>query len=288
MTARILDLPASDYHADKLAERPSLSKSTIHTLLSASPKHAWTNHTRLNPAFSRTEEWKFQLGTAAHALYFEGDAGVQVCDYDSWRSGAAKEDRDLALAHGKIPMLPGQWDDCQAMVAAMRTQLAEVATSPLLFTEGTCEQTVTWQEGDVECRARPDYLRDDLTFCDDLKTTSASAHPDVWSRRTLFSIGADVQVVWYLRGIKAATGATPKFRFVIVETFAPFALSVITLSPAVLALAEEKVERALTIWRKCLANDSWPAYPTDVHRAELPAWIESQWLEREAREEIAA
>lgn len=279
----ILEIPASEYHADP-CEQPSLSKSTIHTLISASPRHAWTNHPRLNPNFKRTEEWKYQLGTAAHALYFEGDAGVQVCDYDSWRTAAAKEDRDLALAHGKIPMLPGQWGDCQAMVAAMRSQLDEIQALPALFGEGKCEQTLTWQEGDIAARARLDWLRDDLDYCDDLKTTSASAHPDGWSRRTLFSIGADVQVAWYLRGIKAVTGATPGFRFVVVETYAPFALSVITVGADVLALADAKIDRALTIWRRCLDTDEWPAYPTDVYRAELPAWEEARFLEREERE----
>ena len=287
MTAEILDIPAAAYHADP-CDTPSLSKSTIHTLISASPRHAWTNHPRLNPNFQRTEEWKYQLGTAAHALYFEGDAGVQVCDYDSWRTAAAKEDRDLALAHGKIPMLPGQWDDCQAMVAAMRSQLDEIQALPGLFSDGKCEQTLTWTEGDIAARARLDWLRHDLDSCDDLKTTSASAHPETWSRRTLFAIGADVQVAWYLRGIKACTGATPGFRFVVVETYAPYALSVITVGADVLALANAKIDRALTIWRRCLERDEWPAYPPEVFEAELPVWLESQWLEREGREELAA
>lgn len=282
----ILEIPAADYHADQVADGPTLSKSIAHTLLTSSPRHAWTAHPRLNPDFSRGAEWKFELGTAAHALYFEGDAGVQVCDYKDWKSGAAREDRDLARAHGKIPMLPGQWADCEAMVKAMRAQLDLVDAAPSLFTDGKAEQTITWTEGDVACRARLDWLRHDLTACDDLKTTSASAQPDNWARRTLFSIGADLQAAWYLRGIKAVTGAEPPFRFVVAETYPPFALSVVTLGADVLTLADAKVDRALTIWRRCLETDTWPAYPTAVHRAELPAWEEARFLERE--EVIAA
>jgi hypothetical protein len=37
-----------------------------------------------------------------------------------------------------------------------------------------------------------------------------------------------------------------------------------------------------------LETDTWPAYDTAVYRAELPPWKEAEWLEREAREEMAA
>jgi hypothetical protein len=32
----------------------------------------------------------------------------------------------------------------------------------------------------------------------------------------------------------------------------------------------------------------WPGYGTDPWVAELPAYVEAAWLEREAREELAA
>jgi hypothetical protein len=37
-----------------------------------------------------------------------------------------------------------------------------------------------------------------------------------------------------------------------------------------------------------LETDEWPSYQPTAYRAELPPWEESRWLEREAREEIAA
>lgn len=282
------DIDAATYHGDELGDQPTLSKSIIHTILTASPKHAWTSHPRLNPDHQREEKAHWDLGTAAHALYFEGDAGVQVCDFPDWRTNAAKEARDLARAHGKIPMLGGQWDECQAMVTAMVSQLEARNDQPAIFSEGKAEQTIVWTEDGVACRARLDWLRDDVTACDDLKTTSASANPDVWARRTLFSIGADLQVAFYLRGIKAVTGAEPKFRFVVAETFPPYALSVIEMSAAVRALADAKIDHAITVWRECLKTGVWPAYPADVYRAELPAWEEARWLEREAEYESFA
>jgi exodeoxyribonuclease VIII len=125
-------------------------------------------------------------------------------------------------------------------------------------------------------------LRDDLACVDDLKTTSRSASPESWNR-TLFSIGADVGASFYLRGLKAVTGVTARYRFVVVETSAPFALSVFELSDDVLALAHEKVEWALATWRQCLADDSWPGYPTQVCTVGLNTWEETRWFERTER-----
>jgi hypothetical protein len=77
------------------------------------------------------------------------------------------------------------------------------------------------------------------------------------------------------------------WRWVVVETSPPYALSVITPGAAVLELANAKIDRALSIWRDCLERDAWPAYPPVLHVAELPAWEEARWLEREAMETLA-
>lgn len=287
MTAGIYELAASAYHEDP-CDTPSLSASLIKTLLSSSPAHARAAHPRLNPNLEKKDKAVYELGTAAHALFFEGDAGVQVCHFDSWRTKDAKEAAALARSHGKIPMLPDQWDECERMCMAIYSQLQHVDADPPLFKDGKPEQTIVWEENGVWCRSRLDYLHDDASAIDDLKTTSRSANPDAWSRRALFDNGCDIQAALYRRGVYALTGTYPKWRWVVVETSAPYALSVITPSAAVLALANDKVDRALTIWADCLKRDVWPAYPPVVHEAELPAWEEARWLEREAREEIAA
>lgn len=284
----IHDLPANSYHADEIADQPALSKSIIHTLLSRSPKHAWTAHPKLNPGFVREEKDIFDLGTAAHALYFEGDAGVQVCDYENWKTKASQEDRDLARAHGKIPMLLNQWSDLSAMVVATHAQLARFDVQPALFTDGRPEQTLVWEEDGVWCRARADWLRDDYQAIDDLKTTSRSANPERWTRGPLFDHGADIQAAFYLRGLKAITGVDAEFRWCVVESSPPYALSVIAPGPDVLTLANVKVDWALATWRECLRTGDWPTYPTQVCYAQTQPWMEAAWLEREAREEWAA
>lgn len=286
--ARILDIPAEQYHADP-CDRPSLSASMAAILCTQSPAHARAAHPRLNPNYTRTEEAKYDTGTAAHALLLQGIDHAQVLDFPDWRTNAAKEARDLARADGRIPMLAAQWDDVQAMVAATRSQLDLIDAQPPLFTDGKPEQTLVWEEDGVTCRARLDWLRDDQEAIDDFKTTSRSANPEGWTRSTLYNIGADIQVAMYLRGLQAVTDKitdkNPEFRYCIQETYPPYALSVVSLGPAALELANAKVDYALGVWKRCLEADEWPAYPTRVCFAEPPAWLESQWLEREAREE---
>jgi hypothetical protein len=55
-----------------------------------------------------------------------------------------------------------------------------------------------------------------------------------------------------------------------------------------LAVGNAKLDRALEMWRDCLASGLWPAYGRDVHVAEPPAW-ELRWLDnhQEFEEDLA-
>ena len=279
-------MTSDPYHADP-CEQPSLSSSIARTLLGYSPLHAFTEHPRLNPAVEREQKEMFDLGTAAHAYFLEGEARVAIIDAPDWKKKEAREERDAARLEGLIPILASKWQDVKDMALAARQQLGEHEATPIPFTGGKPEQTLIWREGGIWCRARLDWLHDDHSAIDDLKTTAASANPDAWSR-TMFGAGSDIQAAFYLRGLKAISGGGARgteFRFVVQENFKPFALSVIGLSPAALELAERKVKRAIILWEHCLTAGRWPGYPLQTCYAELPPWEEAQWMERELRAE---
>lgn len=289
MKPGIYELGSEMYHADP-CETPSLSASVANILLQRSPAHARAAHPKLNPAFARTEEQKFDIGTVAHALLLQGIEIAEVLAFPDYKTNAAKEARDLARSHRRVPLLSKHAHDVTEMVVAVKEQLAALELAPPLFTDGQPEQTLVWEEAGVPCRARLDWLRDDHTAIDDLKTTSRSANPETWCRSTLWGIGADVQAAFYLRGITAVTGTfvPPAFRWAVAETSPPYAVSVVSLSPAALELANAKVDWALATWKRCLETDCWPGYPTEVAYAEPLPWMEAAWLEREEREEMAA
>lgn len=280
-------MPAHRYHADP-AETPSLTASIADRLVNQTPLHAWAAHPRLNPDFEREEKAAFDVGSLVHALVLEGDnSKVHVVYADDWRTKDARTERDEARDLGRIPILQKDWKRIETMVGTIRAQLVERADEPPLFTDGKPEQTLVWRERDVTCRARLDWLRDDFLAIDDLKTTGASANPLRWGRRTLFDIGADIQVAFYLRGLKAVTGVDATFRYVLAETKQPYALAVVSLASSALELGRAKVDRALQLWRECTKTGVWPGYPTGIYYAETPAFEEMRWLEHDG-ERMAA
>lgn len=286
MSGDILTIDADTYHADQVTDQPCLSASIARILVAESPAHAYAAHPKLNPAWAPVEEAKFDLGTVVHQLLLDEHARVEVIHFDSWRTAEAKQCRDVARAAGKTPLLVDDWARAVEIADAIRQQVAGLDVDPPILTDGKSEQTLVWEENGVACKARLDWLRDDHAAIDDIKTTSRSANPDTWSR-TVFSMGYDVQAAFYLRGVKAVTGADPDFRLVVCETAPPYALSVIGMTPGALELANAKVDWALATWKRCLGTDVWSGYPKRVAYAEAPSWEETRWLEKEAREVAA-
>ncbi len=281
MTPGIRTLDATSYHADQIGDTPSLSASIAHILLTQSPAHAKAAHPRLNPRLARDDKHHYDVGTIAHSILLEGESAAEILEYPDWRTKAVKEAAELARAHGRVPLLSKDWHDVEQMVAAAHGQLERINANPPLFTDGKSEQTLVWEDQDVTFRARLDWLRDDYTAVDDYKTAQ-NANPEKWTR-SMFDHGCDLQAEIYRRGVKALTGHTPEFRFAVQEKTPPYALCVVSPGPDVYALAEAKVDHAIEVWRRCLEEDVWPAYPLEVCYAELPPWAEAQWLAREAR-----
>jgi hypothetical protein len=283
----IHDIPADRYHADQIGDEPSLSRSIAHKILSQSPLHAWHAHPRLNPDRQPIESGTLDNGSAAHALLFEGVEAF-VVDADSWRTNAAKEQRAQARKDGLIPLLAHQAEEVNRMVSAIAAQLDQLDVTPRPFTDGKPEMTLVWRDRGVLCRARLDWLRDDFTFVDDLKSTGTTANPREWARRQIWGKGLDLQVAMYRRGVRVLKGIDAEFRFIVVENQVPYALSVVSLAPDALALADAKLDRALDVFRECRDTDLWPSYLPRVHYVEAPPWNEAEWLEQQALEEAAA
>lgn len=211
-------------------------------------------------------------GTVLHQMLL-GDDRCDILDYDDFRTNAAKEARDDSRANGRVPVLQKKWDEMLVLGDALKRQVAEFPCSPPLFVDGRAEQTIVWDEGGVACRARLDWLRTDLACIDDLKK-SRSAQSRAW-QRSFWALGYDMQAAFYLRGVKAAFGKQPVFRWVAIEPDPPYALAVFQLSSAALAAAQVKVDLALELWSECLRTGVWPAYPRLIQTVELPAWMQA-------------
>lgn len=275
MSAAILpDLPADQYHADQVADVPTLSASIACAILEKSPAHVYAEHPRLNPRFVKQEKKRvWEVGTAAHSLLLEGyDVAHVVEGYDNWTTKDAQTEAAEARANSKIPLLRREWEEVSAMVDAARDQIAASSAEPPLLADGKPEQTLVFDVDGVACRARLDWLRDDHTAVDDYKT-SQSAKPRWFMRKGIYDNGYATKAAFYLRAVKEATGVDAKFRWLVQEKKPPYALSVLTPNDDVLAYGALQVGLALEIWRDCLESGIWPAYTTAVVEAEAPSWV---------------
>ncbi len=270
---------ADVYHADA-----ALSSGIAKLLVERSPAHAWTAHPKLNPAWQPEFDDKFDIGTAAHKLMLEGENCIVEGDYKDWRTKEAQDFKQEARRLGQIALLIPQATRVREMVEKAKMQLAGFYPDFAFFLGGKPEQTLVWKDDHgVFCRARVDWLHDATMCVDDYKTTSASADPRKWDR-TMYGMGADMQVAFYLRGLRKITDGLPKndsdWRFVVQECYAPYALSAVTLAPSAMAIANDKVQKAIDTWALCIERDFWPAYPPKVASIEVPTWEELRWLEK--------
>jgi PDDEXK-like uncharacterized protein DUF3799 len=273
------NITPAEYHAD-CCEEPSLSSSIIHLICSRSPWHAWHAHPKLNPNYTPDVSDRFDLGTAFHSFILGGGVDTEVVDAPDWRTTYAKTRRDEIRERGHTPLLRHHWAQVEAMAAAFGPQLSKLeAPRPFTTPGGKPEQTLMWMEDGIACRARLDWLHDDHRQIEDLKTVGGSANPTGWGRQ-LFALGHDIQEAWYRRGVRKVLGLEARFRFVLVETDAPYAVSALALAPDAQALAEKKIDYALKVWRECLDSDVWPGYPTATCYADVPPWEGQQWAER--------
>jgi hypothetical protein len=283
--AGVYTVTAAEYHQDPV-ETPSLSASIATILIQQSPLHAKYAHPRLTANPTREEAAHLDIGSICHGLILEGENIAVVIDAENYRKKAAQEARDAARLAGKSPILAKEMFEVKAMMENCLTQLAK-HSNPYVrdaFVKGKGEQTIIWKEPNgVWCRSRLDWMHTTYPIIYDYKTSGRSAHPQNISRLAAAS-GWCLQEAFYRRGYKALCGddSEPDFFFVCQENYRPYALTVFEVSPQDRTLAEAQVEYAIQTWGDCLKNDTWPSYSEKVERITSPAYVEMQWMEREA------
>lgn len=273
---------------------PYFSSGLARIILTHSPLHAWTS-SGLNPNYVEEQKKEFDLGTAAHAMLLESDAGLAVIDPELYRSKptkanplgnvpkgftneAIREARDAARANGKTPVLPTDMAEIEQMVKVARQAIADCADlGGLTLDDGVAEQVIVWQEGGAWCKARPDWMSHDRRVQLSYKTTGASANPDGFER-VIESMGYDVQDAFYCLANRK-TGGPEDCRSVTLcqENTPPYACSWTALEPGFMAMAEAKVAEAIDLWRECVKSGRWPGYSQRIHYMAAPPWAMARW-----------
>lgn len=266
------------YVRDDFPHPPSLNSGLANLLLTHSAAHVRYNHPRLNPAWTPDDVRDYDLGSAAHGVLLEHRELV-VVNYPDYRTKHAQALRVDAKIAGKLPVLAHQAADIGAMVTTARAALAACSDlesiGPLI-----AEQTICWGDNGARLRCRPDWVSEDWRMILSYKTTKASAEPDSFIR-TLLGGGYEVQAAFEITGVKALSGTEPQYVWLVQEVEAPFAVSLLGLSPALAALGAGKYRAAVQLWAHCMARDVWPSYPPRICWLDPPPWAIGNWNERQ-------
>lgn len=300
MTIAPRQMCGHEYHRDLITPEPSLSSTTVKTLITETPLDAWCDNSRLNPNWEAPNDDDFKIGHAAHSLVLGVGAEMVVIPAEMLSSNgaattkAAKEFVAESKDAGLIPVKQKDFDAVHGYADAVNRALK------------ACGMTIDPTRSEIAAFAHFDgvwnRMQADNAPLDprlaliDLKTTAGGVHPDELAR-TVSKLRYDVSAVHYLQTWKAATGEDRRFRLVfvskpegekkknrmpqvgIVELYNDGSGRISSdyaqdepFSGDWFADAEMDLQRARKQWRRCLDTGQWPGYPVRPALIGAPVW----------------
>lgn len=270
----VYGLPEREYHAPK--DELSSTGAKLINEAAALYKHVVIDG-------NQQHKDSYDLGSMVHAMVLGTGWGIKELDFKDWRTKAAQEARAEARADGLIPALTHELARPKAIAEAV---LAHADARNLFEQEGDSEVSAfaTCPATGVRLRARADRLVKNGPIVD-LKTSAGSAKPEDFAR-TVFKYGYDLQDAHYEDVFKLACGWDDEFKFVVVETRAPYLVSVVQLRSDYIDMGRDKALRARQRYAECMAAGIWPGYPSGEHVIEPPMMAVYDYQDNYETEEI--
>lgn len=215
----------------------------------------------------------FDAGTAAHELILEGEfRSVKVLDFADYKKKEAQVARDEARLEGFTPMLERDLVDIRGMAKAIRNN----RDAMVLLESGQPEVSAFFTDPvtGVASRTRFDWLPEidpsKRLIIPDYKT-GTTANPRKFARDAA-KFRYHQQLAWYedtlpILGIHHDV----KMVLIVQEKTAPYASSVVQLSPKDVELGRALNEVARRKFKHSLETGEWPFYP-GVTQIELPIY----------------
>lgn len=258
--------PPSEMPAEKYHRLDAVGNSDIKVLIEQSPrhfKHTWD--------YGRQDTDAFRVGRLQHGLVLEPFAfnkHFAIAPEVNTRTKAGKAEFakfKADNANREIVTRP-EYND-----AADRAQ--EVVSDPCarrFLANGEAEMTLVWKQGDIDCKARLDWLIR-LRFILDYKTC-LSANPRKLAN-SLADYGYHRQAAWYLVGAAAVGLGWLSFHFLFQEKSAPHDVVVVPALDEVVELGRQQNAKGLAELAECRATNVWGGYGRNGPVAvDLPQW----------------
>lgn len=255
----IHDLPESAYHS-----RPELSSTGARLILDSPAKYQYRQTHPEKPKKA------FDAGSYVHAKVLGIGSEIVALDFDSYRTKAAQEARDEAYEAGAVPMLTHELRPLDTMAESV---LAHPEARHILETVAGREVSIITHVDGVPVRARFDIY--DGTNAADLKT-ARDASPKGFNT-SVGRYGYAIQEQWYREAHNAVTATElDSFKFLVVESTAPYLVGVYDLDFMWEDLAKERTKKARELWRRCTETGVWPGYASATLTPPTWAVFESE------------
>ena len=253
-----LGVPELTYHSDTR----TLSASGAKTLLSDPERFAWER------SHGRPPKAAFDLGGVVHALVLRsGDERIRIIDAYDWRTKAAQDARKAAWAARLTPINRTEFLQATKIAGAVRRH----PLASTIFTNGKAEASLYWTDPEtgVACRARVDWLRDDMIV--DLKTARyGTGTADTFGRQAA-SFNYPLPAAVYTEAVEVLTGKTLPFITVTVETEPPYLVRAYRYTDGDLDQGRAQWHEALREYAARDAANDWTV-PAEIDLIALPAW----------------
>lgn len=275
------DMPLDHYFADPApGEWGSLNSSNIPIIRNRSPLH-FAHRAPVVAAKLDLEmaddapNAAMRLGQIVHRLALGKGKDYDIIDANDFRTNAAKEARDTALANGRMCILRKDLADAQMQAARLKEHLNEL----FFGEEYQTEVAVLWEEetpfGVVQCRALVDAWCPVLRHGCDLKATTDASTGHATRRMADDKAGYDIQNAWYRRGLQKCLGDMRPLQFSTLfgETKPPYGSQSFQLDEMWHTSAWDECQIALRLFAQCCDQGRWPGYPRSSRRLTPPGWL---------------
>lgn len=215
-----------------------------------------------------------RVGTLAHAMVLEGkDLRDLYAIKPEGMSFATKEGKAWRDSQ-TLPILKEEDANAIPMMAQSIARNADAAS--ILMGCQMRERPIFFTLHGVECKALLDACGTDgeaWAICDFKKVRDASVHR---FERAIQDFDYDMQAAWYSDGLAMAEGIEeqPWYSWITCEDKAPHWCPVYAPDDEVMSRGRAKVEKALSIYKDCMASGKWPMPSQGVSRIGLPKWVE--------------
>jgi hypothetical protein len=266
------DMPNEVYHA-----LPGASATLLKKLHNSTPAHL-----RAYLDTKQKETPALIKGTMVHSLVLEPEKelpkiAVQPEEYapgKKWTYAASvcKEWRSEKEAAGFSILSRDEYND----VYGMARSICKHPVAGRYFSEGKSEVSVVMLDttNNIPVRCRFDWLPSGPLIVD-LKTTRDAS--EYGFTKLAYDLGYHIQAALYMDCWNAVAGADERredWKFVAVESTAPYAINVFHATPEFIARGREDYMAALALFAQCTHSGKWPAYSEAEKQLNLPRYAQ--------------